>query len=79
MGQVVGLLEIALESIVDNGKLILDEIFMMGIFDELLRKVPPFVDYFKYIYQNRMTTSVDDTRKKVVTFAKLRDELFSPK
>ena len=45
MGQVIDSLEIALESIVDNWKLIIDEIFIMGIFDELLCKLPPFADY----------------------------------
>ena len=78
MGRVVDLLETALESIENNGNLILDEAFMMGIFDELLHMLPPFAEYLEHIYKHKKTKLVANSRNKVVPLSKLRDELFSP-
>ena len=41
MGRVIDLLEKAMKSIENNGQLILDETFMMNIFNELVIELPP--------------------------------------
>ena len=75
----VDLLEIKLESILNNRKLVLDKIFTMGIFDELLRKLPPFLDYSKHIYPNKVTALVADARKSYFYLTNYMMRYFSPK
>ena len=51
MGYVLDLLENALKRMIDNYNKILDDNFMMSIFDEICNEVPPFAEYIKHIYE----------------------------
>ena len=51
---------------------------MRGIFQELYVKLPPFAEYLKHMYNNKVTTIVGDRKSKVLHLDKLRAELFSP-
>ena len=53
MGRVIDLLEKAMESIENNGQLILDETFMMNIFNELVIELPPLSNYLTYLYNKK--------------------------
>ena len=78
MGLMVDILERSLIILENNGKYIINEDFMMSIFQELYDKLPPFAEYFKHMYENKKTTIVADKKTKVVHFTKIRSELFSP-
>lgn len=78
MGRVIDLLEPALEEIKMNGKKFLDEDFMMGIFSELLNTIPPFREYWDFIFEEKQTATVGSTTDKMLPFDQLRAELFYP-
>eukprot|EP00966_Prymnesium_polylepis_P308586 7131016-Prymnesium_polylepis.1 len=77
MGRVLDLLEVAMDKIAADGKLIVDESFMMGIFSPLADELPPFKEYIKYMYDEKamalVGSSVTDHQ-----YRKLRAELFHP-
>ena len=78
MGIMVDILEQSLMTLENNGEYILDEVFMMGILQELYIKLPPFAEYLKHMYNDKVTTLVGDRKSKIVHLDKLRSELFSP-
>ena len=51
MGRVIDLLEKTLKSMIANSNIILDETFMMGVFDDIVNQLPLFKDYLKHMYQ----------------------------
>ena len=61
--------------------LIVDDGFMMSIFDEYLLELPPFEEYWKATFEKRQMSVVACSRKdgsKVVHMALLRKEPYSP-
>jgi hypothetical protein len=65
--------------IVDNPIKILDEGFMMNMFSKYADALPPFKEYWKHFFQKkRMVVVASESGAKVLQFAKLRKELFSP-
>eukprot|EP00965_Chrysotila_dentata_P146272 4830480-Pleurochrysis_carterae.AAC.1 len=53
MGRTVDLLESAMESVVEDGALLLDEAFAMSMFNTLELELPPLADYLKYLYSTK--------------------------
>ena len=41
-----------------NRNLILDETFMMGMFDDMVNQLPSFEEYFHDMYQNKKTAII---------------------
>ena len=78
MGRMVDLLQKALVEVAADGQKMLDESFMMGIFDELIDELPPLKEYMNYIFDTKRTAVVASSKQKVVPFSMLRAELFSP-
>ena len=78
MGQMVDLLEKALELVQDDGELILNETFMMGIFEKLTSKLPPLAEYIQHMYGDKKMALTALPRQKVIPLFKLRQELFFP-
>ena len=66
MGKCIDLLEKALELITDNGSYILDEYFMMGIFNTLHEQLPPFSDYITHMFENKKMGVISNKNTKVV-------------
>ena len=52
-GEIVDILDVVLEEIENDGSKIMDEQFMMGLFDEIKLTLPPFQDYYKHTYEKR--------------------------
>ena len=77
MGRAVKLLEIALVKIGENAKLVLDESFMMHIFDELSNELPPFQEYLAYMYDEKKMAMAGSSITEH-QYRRLRDELFNP-
>ena len=51
MGRIIDLLEKILECITDNGVHILDEDYMMEIFSDLHKQLPPFIhSLYNYLH-----------------------------
>jgi hypothetical protein len=77
MGRALDILEVAMDKVVADGTLFLDEAFMMGIFSPLADELPPLKDYLKYMYDEKamalVGSSITDHQ-----YGKLRAELFHP-
>ena len=76
MGQMVDFLEKALELVQEDGMLILNENFMMGIFDKLISKLPPLAEYIQHMYESKKMSLTALPRQKGIPLYKLREELF---
>ena len=67
------------EVLIDREKLI-DEEFMMGIFDEITKKLPPIQEYLDFMFENKQCSLVGSRKEeeKVLQWYLLRSELFYP-
>ena len=52
MSAVVDIMDKAFAKIQRNGKKILDNTFLFGIFDKIARKVTPFEDYIEFMFEH---------------------------
>ena len=79
MGRVLDTLEAKLSKIKRDPNLILNEDFMMGIFQEYLDELPEFKDYWDATFKDRQMAVISrKSGTKVVHYARLRGMLFSP-
>ena len=79
MGRVLDTLESKMQEISKKPKLILNKKFMMGMFDEYADELPPFKEYLDLIFKKKqMSVVARKSGSKVVHFARLRQQLFSP-
>eukprot|EP00965_Chrysotila_dentata_P216888 6189637-Pleurochrysis_carterae.AAC.1 len=77
MGRAINLLEARMESVVEEGALLLEESFAMAIFRTLELELPPLAEYLSYMYlAKRMQLAGSSVRE--FQYARLRAELFSP-
>ena len=79
LGRVIDKLESTFEQIVNKTKSILDEDFMMGIFDTFKNEIPKLNDFLDYKYNKYSAKVVGDSKECVLPYAMLRNELFSPR
>ena len=75
----MGLLESGMESIEKEGRLILNETFMMNMFKGLVNELPPLSNYLKYLYVEKLSYLIGKPIPKAVPLAHRREELFLPK
>ena len=73
----VDLLKKALELIEEDSKLILNETFMMGIFDELIKKLLQLADCIQHTCKSKQTALMAVPREKVIPLHQLREIFFS--
>ena len=79
LGRVLDTLEAKLKTIKREPRLIIDEDFMMGIFQEYIDELPEFKDYLDTTFQKKqMAVIARKSGSKVVHFARLRAMLFRP-
>ena len=79
MGRTLDTLESKMQEISSKPTLILDEKFMMGIFDEFSNELPPFKEYLCLLFEKKqMSVVARKSGTKVVHFDHLRRQLFSP-
>ena len=81
MGDVVDTLEAAMEEIAGDGKLMLNEDFVMNIFSKFQEKIDPFDEYLAYIFEEKLSNPIGGStsvENKVIPFDLLRAELFYP-
>lgn len=80
MPDALDLMDKAFDKVVKDGKKIMNEKFMMGIFGKLTRKIAPFKAYLTEMYEDKYSNLVGPTTKeeKVLPWAMLRSELFYP-
>ena len=77
MGRVIDTLEKNMVSIVRDPRLILDEDFMMGMFDEYMYEIKPFKEYVDLLYEKKKMSLISrivarKSKSKVVHLAMLR-------
>jgi hypothetical protein len=81
MSRVIDTLYDKMKELYMTPSLIVDDEFMMGIFNEYVEELPPFQDYWNLTFKKKQMSVVARSRKdgtKVVHMAMLRNELFSP-
>ena len=79
MGRAIDTLENKMEQIVEKPELLLDEAFMMGIFSEYEKELPPFKEYIDQTYKRKQMAVISrKSGTKVVHYARIRKTLFSP-
>ena len=78
MPKALDLMDDAFEKVSIDGNLLLDEDFMMGIFDPLVRTMPPFEEYLNYIFDGKTSSPVGSRSEedKIFPFHLLKTELF---
>eukprot|EP00956_Cyclotella_meneghiniana_P045382 scaffold365624_cov146-Cyclotella_meneghiniana.AAC.1 len=79
MSRVIDTLYSKLEDIKESPSLILDETFMMNIFEDYRNELPPFQEYWDLMYnrkQMRVVCRTDGT--SVVHYNRIRHRLFHP-
>ena len=79
MGLVVDVLYAKCMDLKEDPTKIIDESFMMGLFDEITDNIPDYQDFNKYIYKDKKLLFIARIGSKVVPFRLLRDKLFDPK
>ena len=77
MGIMVDKLETVIESIDEEGSLILKEEFMMIIFRGILDEITPFEKYWTHMFQTKSIPVVDEYQGKVFLFNRLSNEILS--
>ena len=78
MGIIVNLIFDKYHEIKDKPELIIDEKFMMGMFETLGKDIPEYNDYKKYLYKERKSSFATRTGAKFVSYQLVRKELFDP-
>lgn len=80
MGLTVDLLEDAFSQIENDGKLILNEEFMMNIFCPIMDKIPPFQEYLQHMFEEKRTFALGSRKDndRWLPFDELIAELFYP-
>ena len=66
-----------IEDIEEEGGLLINEEFLMGIFLGLMDELPPFEKYWTYMLQNKYMPIVGECQSKVFKFSRLINEIFS--
>ena len=63
-----------------NGEKLIDEDFMMGIFDGITKKLPPLQEYLDFMFENKQGRLVGSRKEeeKVFPWDLLQSELFYP-
>ena len=80
MGWTVNLMEEAFEKIANDGEMMLDEEFMMHIFEPIVNQVEPFAQYLEYAFEKKEAHELCTQNKhdRWLPFDELREELFYP-
>merc|ERR1712177_184759 len=76
MGLVVDNLYAKFHELKEHPNKIIDEGFMMGLFDEITDKIEEYQKFNKYMYEDKKSSFIARIGNKVVPFRLLRDELF---
>ena len=78
MPKALYLMDIAFAKIAMDGELMLDEDFMMSIFEPLSKDIQPFQSYLDYMFMEKRSSPVGsrDKKDKVLPFHLLQNELF---
>ena len=80
MGEALDLLNESLREVMNDGKLLLEEDFIMHIFDPIAKRVPPFQEYLTYMFEEKEGHVVGSWDKDdcVVPYDLIRCEVFYP-
>ena len=86
MGRTIDMLEKTMSDIVNDGSRMLSELFMCGIWTELLVEIPAFKLYMTYLFEEKQKPTINNNQSnlpdfidsKVLPFDLLRAELFYP-
>ena len=77
MEKMVDELETTIEAIEEDGVLIVNEGFMMVIFQGIMDKLPPFEKYWSHMFQNKSMPVVGEFQSKVLQFSILGNDIIS--
>ena len=49
MGKIIDMLDVSLEELKKDGSKIMDENYIMGLFDKMKNDIPPFLEYYRHM------------------------------
>ncbi len=78
MGRALDTLREAMLKVEANPRVVLSEVFMMGIFNEFYEELPPFKEYWTFLFKKKRRFISKSTGAKVLPVSKLREECFQP-
>ena len=80
MARVADMLETAMEVVANDGSKMLDEDFIMNIFQDIVDQVDPFKEYLDFIFEEKQSYPVGSRSKDnaLLSFDQLHAELFYP-
>ena len=58
MGLVLDILETKLEEICQDGGLILNQGYMLGLFDTIVEDLPPFQEFLEHMYEKKTSRKI---------------------
>ena len=78
MAPVVDIVDKELYYVLIDGEKLIDEYFMMGIFDGITKKLPQLQEYLDFMFDNKQGSLVGSRKEedKVLSLYLLRSELF---
>ena len=81
MGWALDLMNSAFKEITDDGRLMLEEDYMMHIFDPIAEKVTAFAEYMGFMFDEKQANLVGSRHEedRVFPFHLVREEVFYPK
>ena len=71
-------LDMTLEAIEEEGSLIMNDQFIMVIFQEIMDELTTFEKYWTHMFQNKSMPIVGDCHSNVFPFSRLLNDLLSP-
>ena len=77
MGKIVDMISVSLGMLEEDRANITDESFMMDLFDEIKNLIPPFMDYYKHVYEKKYIKLVSPRDRQVISLVILKEGLFS--
>ena len=78
-GDAIDTLREKMMDLIDDPSKVLNEDFMMNMFQKYVDALPPFKSYLEHLFQKkRMNVVASESGATVLQFAELRTELFSP-
>ena len=78
IGIIVDELETVLEAIEEEGGLILNEGFLMLIYQGIMDDLPQFEKYWTHVLQYKSMPVIEKCHSRVLTFDRLCNGIFSP-
>ena len=77
MGKITDMLDVSLEELKKDGSKIMDENYMMGLFDKMKNDITSFLEYYRHMYEKKTIQLISPGDNSIIPLVVLKQELFS--